>query len=295
MDFMFRYASSASPDTSNWDTAALTNMRYVFSRAISANPDVSGWDTSAVVDMYAVFLDNPIANPDTSSWDTSAVTDMARMFQGATSANPDVSGWDTSGVTRMVDMFEAATSFDQDIGSWDVTALVYADRMFNYITLSTANYESLLIGWEAQVLQAGVIFSGGNSTYCSDTAAMARANMIASDSWDITDGGLCSDEVSINSFAVNPNTVLVGEVTQVSWQVNNAENCSAQGGPPGWSGTSISLPTGSLQLAVGEQGCYTLALVCLNGLNTVSETIELEVKHSDVIFRDNFEQPCLLP
>jgi len=280
MDFMFRYASSASPDTSNWDTAALTNMRYVFSRAISANPDVSGWDTSAVVDMYAVFLDNPIANPDTSSWDTSAVTDMARMFQGATSANPDVSGWDTSGVTRMVDMFEAATSFDQDIGSWDVTALVYADRMFNYITLSTANYESLLIGWEAQVLQAGVIFSG----------------MIAADGWFITDGGLCSsDNVSITSFAVNPNTMLEDEVTKVSWQVKNAKNCYAQGGPPGWSGTSISLPAGSLDLGVGEQGCYTLALVCVNDLNTVSEAIKLEVKHSDVIFRDNFEQPCLLP
>ena len=61
--------------------------------------------------------------------------------------------------------------------------------MFTGVALSTANYESLFIGWDAQALQPGVRFSGGNSTYCSAPAIAARANMIASDSWIITDGG----------------------------------------------------------------------------------------------------------
>jgi hypothetical protein len=132
--------------------------------------------------------------------------------------------------------------------------------------------------------------------YCSTLAAAARENMIAADGWFITDGGLCSsDNVSITSFAVNPNTMLEDEVTKVSWQVTNAESCTAQDGPPEWIGANIALPAGSLDLAVGEQGCYTLGLECLNGSNTVSETINLEVKHPDVIFLDNFEPPCLLP
>ena len=68
-------------------------------------------------------------------------------------------------------------------------ALKDATDMFDGVTLSTANYESLLIGWNAQTLQSGVRFDGGNSNYCSAEAAAARANMIASDGWVITDGG----------------------------------------------------------------------------------------------------------
>jgi hypothetical protein len=89
----------------------------------------------------------------------------------------------------MLYMFKDAISFDRDIGSWDVTGLRIAINMFDGVTLSTSNYESLLIGWNAQQLQRGVPFDGGNSHYCSAEAAAARANMITSDSWYITDGG----------------------------------------------------------------------------------------------------------
>ena len=296
MLLMFSGATSANPDTSGWDTSAVTSMSGMFQDASSANPDTSGWDTALVNDMSFMFNNTPSANPDTNGWDTAAVTNMVGMFRRAASANPDISGWDTSAVRDMDYMFWGATSFDQDIGSWDVTSLVSATEMFTGVTLSTPNYDSLLTGWNAQALQPGVIFSGGNSKYCSAAAITARDNMITSDSWIITDGGLCSpDDVYITSFMVSPNTVLIGEITQVSWQVTNAESCTAQGGPPEWLGANITLPAGSLDLAVGEQGCYTLGLECLNGLNTVSETINLEVKHPDVIFMDNFEQPCLLP
>ena len=86
------------------------------------------------------------------------------MFSGAISANPDTSGWDMSLV-------------------WDTS------YMFRDVTLSRPNYEALLINWNAQVLQSGVTFDGGNSTYCSQSAANARTNMINSDGWNITDGG----------------------------------------------------------------------------------------------------------
>jgi surface protein len=154
-----------------------------------ANPDVSSWDTAVVTNMFGIFSAATSANPNTSSWDTSLVTDMSYMFYQATSANPNNSSWNTAAVTNMSYMFSGATAFDQDIGSWDVISLSYATNMFSGVTLSTANYDSLLVGWDAQVLQSGVSFHGGNSSYCSLAASMARANMAASDFWTITDGG----------------------------------------------------------------------------------------------------------
>jgi hypothetical protein len=61
--------------------------------------------------------------------------------------------------------------------------------MFDSVTLSTANYDALLIGWDAQNLQPNVTFSGGNSQYSAGAATTARTNMTDNDGWIITDGG----------------------------------------------------------------------------------------------------------
>jgi len=74
-------------------------------------------------------------------------------------------------VTNMRSMFTDASAFNQNLGTWDVTSLIDATNMFLNIALSTANYDALLIGWDAQVLQPGVAFSGGNSTFCNAEAA----------------------------------------------------------------------------------------------------------------------------
>jgi hypothetical protein len=87
----------------------------------------------------------------------------------------------------MAMMFYLAPAFDQDIGGWDVRSLTDAADMFNGSALTLANYDALLTGWDAQNLQPGVTFDGGNSTYC--LGQTARANMIATDGWAITDGG----------------------------------------------------------------------------------------------------------
>jgi surface protein len=51
MQSMFRGATSANPDTSNWDVSNVTDMNQMFLNAPSANPDVSNWDVSNVTDM----------------------------------------------------------------------------------------------------------------------------------------------------------------------------------------------------------------------------------------------------
>ena len=102
--------------------------------------------------------------------------------------------------------FYNATAFDQDISSWDVTALTNATEMFNGVQLSTANYDALLIGWDAQTLQPGVTFDGGLSTYCTGEAA--RTSMTSSDSWTITDGGKECPPPPTDDFVITVNTSL---------------------------------------------------------------------------------------
>jgi hypothetical protein len=61
--------------------------------------------------------------------------------------------------------------------------------MFEGISLSTTNYDALLIGWESQDVRDFVNFSGGNSKFSSGAAAAARSRLIDEHNWTITDGG----------------------------------------------------------------------------------------------------------
>lgn len=123
-------------------------------------------------------------------WNVSKVTNMNSMFYTATSFNQNISSWNVSNVVAMQNMFGSATSFNQNIGGWDVSKVTNMKDMFRYVTLSTANYDSLLIGWSAQTVQNGVVFSGGNSKYSLGAAAAARAVLTgATNGWTITDGG----------------------------------------------------------------------------------------------------------
>jgi hypothetical protein len=76
-----------------------------------------------------------------------------------------------------------------NIGSADITVLTSAQNMFLGTTLSTSNYNSLLVGWEGQTEPAGITFHGGGSKYSAGAPATARAALV-SNGWSITDGGL---------------------------------------------------------------------------------------------------------
>jgi len=89
----------------------------------------------------------------------------------------------------MSSMFNGATSFDQNISSWDITSVTDMTSMFVSVTLSTANYSAILIGWEGQSVQDDVTFHGGSSKYSAGAAATARQALIDDHNWSIDDGG----------------------------------------------------------------------------------------------------------
>lgn len=110
------------------------------------------------------------------------------MFSGATHFNGDTGNWDVSNVRNMSTMFSGATSFNQPLGNWNVSNVTDMSGMFSGVTLSTANYDNLLIGWSSLTLYPNVWFDGGNSRY-SDAGAAARQSIIDTYAWHITDGG----------------------------------------------------------------------------------------------------------
>ena len=171
-----------------WGTGQWTSMQSAFYGASNMTvPAVDTPDFSVVTSMRSMFYNASIADPDTSNWNTAAVTSMWDMFKGAISAGPDTSLWITAAVTDMEGMFEGAISANPDTSLWNVEAVRFMTDMFLGVTLPTASYDAMLIGFNAQDLQSGRRLHGGNSNYCN--AASARTNMISSDGWTITDGG----------------------------------------------------------------------------------------------------------
>jgi hypothetical protein len=96
-------------------------------------------------------------------------------------------------------------------------------NMFEYVTLSTENYNSLLLGWSQQQLQPNVNFHGGNSHYNYGAPADARQSIIDNFNWTITDGGMVPVTATI---ATTPVTEIL-EHTALS-----GGNITSEGGSP---------------------------------------------------------------
>jgi len=144
MSYMFREAASANPDTSNWDVSSVNDMRFMFRNATSANPDTLNWDVSSVTNMRYMFSYTSSANPDTTNWNVSNVTDMYAMFLDASIANPDTSNWDVSSVTTMSYMFQGASSANPNTTNWDVSNITEMKVMFYNATSAnpdTSNWD----------------------------------------------------------------------------------------------------------------------------------------------------------
>ena len=160
------------------------------------NQDIGSWDMSSAISISEMFSENPYFNNGGSdsirNWNVSSVVTASLLFQSASSFNQPLDGWNTSNIVNFSASFKGATSFDQDLSSWNVESAQNMAQMFEGVTLSTSNYDALLVSWASQSLQSGVVFDGGNSKYTGtfgSEPSASRAKMIDTYSWTITDGG----------------------------------------------------------------------------------------------------------
>lgn len=164
-------------------TIGLISASYMFN-GCSSLTTVPLFDLSSVTNAYGVFYSCSSLTT-IPLLDTSNVTDMGFMFYGC-SALTSLPLLDTSNVTNMKGTFR--NSGLTSLPLLDLSSLTDGTDMLYQTTLSTTSYSDFLNHLNTLSLQSGVSFHGGNSKYNAG-AATARANIISTYGWTITDGG----------------------------------------------------------------------------------------------------------
>ena len=221
MGGMFKFNTAFNQEIGNWDVSSLESTNGMFYGATAFNKSLANWnapnlsqigemfrqsnfnqplpDLTLADDHRGIFYNNTQFNQDISGWDVSGVTLFFYTFRGATSFNQDISNWDVSSCIVFENMFRSATSFQQNLAGWAPTATNNSAANFmTGITLTTTNYDALLIAWAANLDSAypgGVgytntpTFGFGNSVHTTGGPAEAAKNeLINTFNWTITDG-----------------------------------------------------------------------------------------------------------
>ena len=172
------------------DTSLVTSMKDMFYANRWLNQNIS-FNTGNVINMAGMFSTTTRFAGTISLSDTSHVTDMHDMFFLAEKVNCPLN-FNTSAVINMSQMLWYCTAFKQNISGFSLASVTNITNMLQNSNINvgatTTNYDALLVAWAAADVPNGLSFHGGTSKY-SDTGAIARASLIADDSWAINDGG----------------------------------------------------------------------------------------------------------
>tara|TARA_R110000803_G_scaffold68944_2_gene131059 strand:+ start:1838 stop:3760 length:1923 start_codon:yes stop_codon:yes gene_type:complete len=192
------------------DMSSAQFMTATFFYDLKFNGNIGAWNLASLASVNQTFQNCPLLNPNLVNWSFPNLTTFNRMFQYCTSfTGQGVSNWNVSNVTNMNAAFNGCTNFDQNLSSWDINQVTNFSYILFNTGLSTANYDALLVSWEAQAPQINMTPSFGSSTYTlGSAAATARASLISTYGWTITDGGGIA-----NLFTFSVNTANAGTLS----------------------------------------------------------------------------------
>tara|TARA_R110002167_G_scaffold314374_1_gene520054 strand:- start:416 stop:1321 length:906 start_codon:yes stop_codon:yes gene_type:complete len=140
----------------------------------------SPWAFFGAINMAVSATDSP-ANTGT----------LFTCFYSLGASSPFVTGigaWDMSLVTDCAFMCLNASNFNEDISGWNVSNITDFNQAFAGTSMSTANYDALLIAWAPQTVNS-FMFGIGSTKYTPGGAAEAARATLVSKGWTIIDGG----------------------------------------------------------------------------------------------------------
>ena len=194
---MFRNSGIQAVNMTGWNFSSATSISRMFDNADNIDTvSFQGAELSSVTtanrlcnqadSILYVYLDNTGLQPNDASY----------MFSQAPRINKVV-GNDSlvgSNCTTITFMFYqtglSGTGFTTlNPQAWNVSGVTTAEFFANSVNISTTNYDSTLINWDALTLQSGVTIDFGTSQYSAGAATTARTSLINNDLWSISDGG----------------------------------------------------------------------------------------------------------
>lgn len=222
MERMF-HGSVFNHPIDSWNVSSVTDMEWMFTSSLFNQP-LNNWDVSNVRNMEAMFSNAINFNQPLNSWNISNVHSITRMFQNARAFNQDISSWNVSSINIMYWMFYNAKSFNQNLGNWNISNVGNMWQMFDSSGLSTANYDSTLIAWQAKSHLTGVAFGAADISYCASDSV--RNLLINNSGWtfygdtlDCVTVGVDHNQIPKINFTIYPNPTQ-GQLTIESAAVN---------------------------------------------------------------------------
>jgi hypothetical protein len=187
---MFLNCNLTNVDFSQWDWSTCTNFYFFFLTQPNFTGNIEGIINSGVTNIRQAFTSTPLGNQDLSTWDVSGITNWVDALRNCQlGALTDVSGWVPKG--NMNGVFLTNPDFEGlGLDTWTIGGITSAGNTFISTNISTVNYDLLLVSWEAQAPPNAVAINFGSANYTIGSAAeAARASLISTYGWTITDGG----------------------------------------------------------------------------------------------------------
>ena len=195
------------PGLALFDTSAVTVFTRSFYGMDLFDQNLNVLDFSATTTIQEMFrlsvaFNNGGVAPD---WDWSGVTEINGTFRSCTVMNLDFSAVSLGAVTNLSNAFATCPAFEgYGLETWDISAYSGTSSTFaGASTFPTAQYNAILIAWEAQVEQSGVTINFGSSQY-GGSGKVARDVLTGTSTWTITDGGWVGLNIDLQTTLVDP-------------------------------------------------------------------------------------------
>ncbi|MGY8908239.1 MAG: BspA family leucine-rich repeat surface protein, partial [Pseudomonadales bacterium] len=257
-EFMFYYAAAFNNGSQPLDwgtyTSNVTSFRYMF-RNSAFNQDISGWSNASITGTgyEGMFNQNYVFNNGGQPLDWTlgtGATSLKYMFMNARAFDQDISGWDVSNITDFEAVFHGASQFTQDLSSWNVANATTFKDFIQAWYYPTANYDLLLVAYDALNLQNGVLFRNHAFYSGCSPAEAARQNMIDTDNWTFNDRGA----TACSTMAITSSTVSDGATSNDS---SLAMTFTSSASTSDFDDSDISVSGGTLSSFSGSGTTYT--------------------------------------
>jgi len=159
-------------------------------------PVFDAWNTGNLVNVGHLFdgCSNMTTTLDVTGWDTTRLINTVGMFEKCSSLTvaPDTSGWGIPDLGNTGNMYFGCTNMTgfQEMHWTPVNSWTTAYGMYEGTAITTAEYDQMLINWEARTnFLSTMNFDAGTVKYSAGAAATARNVLDTTWGWTITDGG----------------------------------------------------------------------------------------------------------